>query len=31
MNEEILTNLIQIKWLLGMICIYLVVHDILDR
>jgi hypothetical protein len=29
MNEEILAALTQIKWLLGIICIYLVWRDIL--
>ena len=29
MNEEILLNLTQIKWLLGISCIYLVLRDIL--
>jgi len=29
MNEEILITLTQIKWLLGMICFYMIWRDIL--
>lgn len=28
MNEEILTNLGQIKWMLGIICFYIIWRDI---
>jgi len=28
MNQEILTHLIQIKWILGIICFYIIWRDI---